>query len=110
MTKTMDLLSSLPLLPEEKTQRPEGDWLLEPQRFKAGAYRGNHGKEIVLTNGLISRTWRLAPNGATVGYENLMTGQTVIRGVKPEAAVGLGGSSWEGTPCWPAGGSATSRM
>ncbi len=43
------------------------------------------GKTLTMNNGLIRRTWRLGPNGATVGFENLMTGETILRGVKPEA-------------------------
>ena len=78
-------------LPVENTRRPQSDWLVHPDAFQAGAYRGGTKDEIVLTNGLIRRTWRLTPNAATVGYDNLMTGESVIRGVKPEAAIELEG-------------------
>jgi len=82
-------------LPEEKTGRPRSDWLVHPDSFRAGVYRGETKDEIVLTNGLIRRTWRLAPNAATVGYDNLMTGESVIRGVKPEAIVELEGERFD---------------
>jgi hypothetical protein len=42
---------------------------------------------VALTNGLVERRFRLSPNAATVGFENLMTGESLLRGVKPEAAV-----------------------
>jgi hypothetical protein len=42
-----------------------------------------------MTNGLIRRTWRLRPNAATVGFDNLMTGASILRAVKPEAYVKL---------------------
>jgi hypothetical protein len=42
-----------------------------------------------LENGLIRRTWRLEPDAATVGFDNLMTDQPVIRAVKPEAILTL---------------------
>jgi hypothetical protein len=42
-----------------------------------------------MTNGLIRRTWRLRPNAATVGFDNLMTSASILRAVKPEAYVKL---------------------
>ena len=66
---------------------PRTDWLLDGSRYKAGVYRTRRAGQIVLSNGLVRRTFRLAPNAATVGLDNLMTGQAMIRGVKPEAVV-----------------------
>jgi hypothetical protein len=48
----------------------------------------------VLANGLIARTFRLAPNAATVGLDNLVTGEAILRGVKPEAIVELDGQRY----------------
>ncbi len=45
----------------------------------------NGVRELSLENGLIRRTWRLAPNGACVAFDNLMTGQSMLRSVRPEA-------------------------
>ncbi len=61
------------------------DWLLVKGRFKAQAYRTNTPGEFVLSNGLVRRVFRTAPNAATVAFDNLMTGQSMLRGVKPEA-------------------------
>ena len=72
-----------PMLPPEHLQRPKVDWLLASDAYPAGVFRTEHKNEIVLSNGLIRRTFRLAPNGATVGLENMMTGQSLLRGVKP---------------------------
>ena len=71
--------------------RPSGDWLVVPVKVKAGVYRGHHPREIVMTNGLISRTWRLEPNAATVALDNLVTGESLVRSVRPEALVELDG-------------------
>jgi len=68
------------------------DWLVRAAPREAGVYRTDSPDEIVLTNGLISRTFRLSPDGATVGFDNLMTGQAILRGVKPEAIVELDGA------------------
>jgi hypothetical protein len=51
--------------------------------------------ELRLANGLLARTFRLAPNAATVGLDQLVTGAAVLRGVKPEAVVELDGVRYE---------------
>ena len=73
------------------TEQPKVDWLVTPITEPVSVTRGNGGKEIVITNGLISRTFRLTPNAATIGYSNLMTGESMVRGVKPEARVEIDG-------------------
>jgi len=80
----------LPALNEEAAAPINQDWLVVPIARKAGVYRRGSA-EIVLTNGLVSRTWRVTPNGATVGFENLMTGEQLVRSVRPEAIVELEG-------------------
>jgi len=80
----------LPNLPHaEYLKRPVSDWLIAPSGFEAGVYSTGHADEIVMTNGLIRRTWRLRPNGASVGFDNLMTGASILRAVKPEAYIKL---------------------
>jgi hypothetical protein len=71
------------------------DWLLDPSPFKAQVARSADGREVVLDNGLVRRVIRLAPNAATVSFENLMTGESIIRAVRPEASVVLDGVRYE---------------
>lgn len=71
------------------------DWLLEGSPFVAGVFQDEKPKEIILSNGLISRTFRLAPNAATVGLDNRMTGENILRGVKPEAEISIDGRNYE---------------
>lgn len=63
------------------------DWLIDDSGFAAHADRSADGREIVLENGLVRRRFRLEPNGATVGFDNLMPGESLLRAVKPEAVV-----------------------
>ncbi|MHB1037350.1 MAG: hypothetical protein ACYC35_22485 [Pirellulales bacterium] len=95
--ETAGPLAELKNLPEwrGKTARPATDWLLDETPFKAGAFRGKGPNELVLANGLIARTFRLAPNAATVGLDNLATGEAILRGVKPEAIVEIDGQRYE---------------
>lgn len=68
---------------------PPGDWLVDPApRAAAVAVKGN---EIRLSNDLVSRTFRIAPNAATVALDNLMTDQAELRSVRPEARVTIDG-------------------
>ncbi|WP_460640033.1 alpha-galactosidase [Larkinella harenae] len=84
-------LSSLPVY------RPavfSGDWLVTPVAQKAGVYRTNQDKELVLSNGLLLRRFRISPNLATIDYRNLTTNEQFIRSVKPEAVVVLNGKRY----------------
>jgi len=70
------------------------DWLLDASPFKAGVFRGDASDEVVLQNGLLRRTIKLAPNAATIGLDNLMTGAAMLRAVEPEAVVTIDGKEY----------------
>jgi hypothetical protein len=72
-----------------------GDWLLDPAPFKAEVAPSADQREVTLDNGLVRRVIRLTPNAATIAYENLMTGESVIRSVRPEAQVQLDGVKYD---------------
>jgi hypothetical protein len=82
--------ADLPLV--EGTRKPSHDWLIDSSGFTARVFRTSRQHEIVLDNGLLRRVFRIAPNGATVAFDNLMTGEAMLRGVKPEAVVTLDGT------------------
>lgn len=90
-------VTNLAALPrwEMPTSPPPTDWLIDPKPFKAGVYQGHSSNELVLANGLVARTFRLSPNLATVGLDNLATGEAILRGVKPEATVELDGHPYD---------------
>ncbi len=75
------------------------DWLLNQVPSKANVFRTDHAGEIVLSNGLISRTFRLSlpadsPKGRTaacVGLSNLSAGESLLRAVRPEATIKVDG-------------------
>ena len=71
------------------------DWLLDAGSFTAGVFRSEASDAIVLQNGLLRRTFKLAPNAATVGLDNLMTGAAVLRAVEPEATVTIDGQEFK---------------
>jgi hypothetical protein len=71
------------------------DWLLDGSAFKAQIKLSADGREVTLDNGLILRAFRLAPNAATVSFENLITGESLLRAVRPEASLELDGKRCE---------------
>jgi hypothetical protein len=70
------------------------DWLLSKGKYSAGIEFKNNDKGMVMTNGLIERSFRLSPNAATVGFANLMTGESILRGIKPEAVLEINGQTY----------------
>ncbi len=70
---------------------PSGDYLIDATPFIATATRSDDSRLVTLDNGLIRRTWRTTPNGACIGFDNLMTGQSMLRAVRPEARLTLDG-------------------
>ncbi|MAB90841.1 MAG: alpha-galactosidase [Planctomycetes bacterium] len=69
----------------------DGDWLVEEVGRKAGVFLSDEGRSLVMTNGIVSRTWRLAPNAACVSMRALRTGASLLRAVRPEARLVLDG-------------------
>ena len=63
------------------------DWLIDGSSYKSTAQTTHEGKRLELTNGLLRRTFLLAPNAATIAFDNLMTGQNELRAVRPEINV-----------------------
>lgn len=85
-------LHSQPLAKDGMAVAPK-DWLIEKPGIKASVYASGN-KEVILSNGLISRTLRISPNAATVGMRNLVTGEEYIRSVKPEALLTINGKEY----------------
>ncbi|MFA6240496.1 MAG: hypothetical protein WC655_06185, partial [Candidatus Hydrogenedentales bacterium] len=84
-----------PASPVVVTASPESDWLVGPVEARARMEKRAKANEIALTNGLVARTFRLAPNAATIDYRNETTNRTILRGVKPEAVITLDGQRIE---------------
>ena len=70
---------------------PPPDWLVTPVTQPVAVEENAGEGTLVLGNGLVRRVFRTAPNAATVGYDNLITGAPVIRAVKPEARLQIDG-------------------
>ena len=71
-----------------------GDWLVHPVEEKAGIYKSSDNKDIILSNGLVKRTFRLTPNVVCTDYKNMITGQQLLRAVMPEAVITINGNDY----------------
>ena len=70
------------------------DWLVQPGPAKAHIDQSANGSDIVMSNGLVRRVFRLKPDLACIEYKNLTNGQQLLRAVKPEARVVLNGVAY----------------
>lgn len=86
-------LARLPLAKPTKAEKT--DWLIQAPKAQAGVYRSANGKELVLDNGLIRRVFRVQPNLAAVAFDNRMSGEAMLRAVKPEALLELEGARYD---------------
>ncbi|MGF7232761.1 MAG: alpha-galactosidase, partial [Arachidicoccus sp.] len=81
-------------LPPFKTVSLNGDWLLDNLQAISAVYKTDSDKTIVLSNGLISRSFRIAPYFGCFSFKNLMNSKEMLRAIQPEAAVTLNGKSY----------------
>jgi len=71
------------------TQKSPRDWLLDGSGYIAAIE--NAGNRLIMTNGLLTRTFSLKPDGATIGFSNNITNNELLRSVKPEAIITVNG-------------------
>jgi hypothetical protein len=76
-------------------QLPQKDWLTSPFSQKSEVKVLKNGKEIEITNGLVSRRIQLKPNASTTSFKNLVTNEQFVRSVRPEARVTLNGKTYQ---------------
>ncbi len=78
-----------------KKSRQHSDWLINSKQYVSEVVESSDGKELIITNGLISRTFSTSPNGATIGFDNLINDEAILRSVRPEALVEIDGIEYE---------------
>src|SRR5690242_11829813 len=66
-------LSNLPVFTPHVDQSIKVDWLLDQGRFITTICRTKNNDDLVITNGLVSRTFRLSPYFACYSFKDLMT-------------------------------------
>ena len=72
---------------QKEDTKQQNDWLINGEKFVSKIIPSENGKELLISNGLIERSFRISPNFATIGIRNLVTDQNYLRSVCPEAQV-----------------------
>lgn len=85
---------SLPVWNSSFDQTTVRDWLITAPQQKAAVYQSPDGKDIILFNGLVKRSFRIAPNLACIDFRNLSSGQQLLRAIRPEALVTINGEQF----------------
>jgi hypothetical protein len=88
-------LNSLPLWYDSLTRGSTADWMVSPCNIKAAVYRSADQRNIILYNGMVKRTFRLGPNAVCFDYQNMRSGQQLLRGVKPEARITINNHAFD---------------
>ncbi|MES1225207.1 MAG: alpha-galactosidase, partial [Bacteroidota bacterium] len=96
----MALLFQLAVFSQPQLWNPQSDkltttdWLVRPIAIQAGVYQTADKKDIILYNGLVKRSFRLAPNVACIDFKNMSNGQQLLRAIKPEARITINGKNY----------------
>ena len=94
---------------ESRSQKQPSEWAVLPATYKSGPvsdwlttsiplppivyWNNNAEKELIFSNGLVQRTFRLTPDVACIHFKNLINGQQLLRAIQPEAKITLNGLS-----------------
>jgi hypothetical protein len=90
MRKLLLLLFVVTILQIEAKQ----DWMIMTKHPKTQVEKINNS-QIKLTNQFLSRTFNIDKSGTTVAYDNLQTGESIIRSVRPEALLTIDGNKFQ---------------
>lgn len=83
-------ISALPVRPA-RCGRPKTDWLIDNGGFVTTVSGTGDGKTIVIGNGLVSRSFRVIPNLATIDIYNAMTEEALLRSPSSEGSLKIDG-------------------
>lgn len=86
--------AAFPVWDARLEQQIPDDWLVKPCTQKAEIYRSTDGKDVILYNGLLKRTFRISPAVACTDFKNLSNGQQLLRALSPEARMVVDGKTY----------------
>jgi hypothetical protein len=84
---------SYPVFDKQKVT-VQKDWLVTPVNAQAALYQTPEGY-LVFTNGLVSRTFTLYPNVASIELEEMQSNTSFLRSVRPEASLTIDGHHFD---------------
>ncbi|MCQ2149270.1 MAG: NPCBM/NEW2 domain-containing protein [Bacteroidales bacterium] len=86
-------IEELPVRPA-RDDRPASDWLIDNASFRTIVSGTGDGKTVVIGNGLVSRSFRVIPNLATVDFFNAMSGEALLRSPSSEGSLKIDGREY----------------
>lgn len=86
-------IAQLPVV-ELPMGKPGFDWLINADKSETNIYRTADNKNIIITNSMVSRVFRIMPNLATIDIINKMTGENMLRAVGTEGSIRIDGKTW----------------
>ncbi len=90
---TLSMIAGLCLLScNHENRNRHIDWLLDNSSYQSELSKEGENR-IILSNGLVSRTFLLTPNAATIGFDNLETGKALLRSIRSEAEIEIDGKT-----------------
>ena len=79
---------------QKESSNQQNDWLINGEKYTSKVIPSADGKDLLITNGLIERQFRITPNFASTGIKNLVSGQNYLRAVRPEAQITVNGQKF----------------
>lgn len=70
------------------------DWLVKSINTKANVYQREKEGDLVLYNGLVRRSFKVSPNFACYDFQNMATGQQLLRAIRPESKLIIDGKEY----------------
>lgn len=77
---------------QAQVKEPARDWLIDNRPYTA--HITSKDNEITLSNNLLSRSFRITPNVICTDFRNLVSGEQLLRAVKPEARIRVNGHDY----------------
>lgn len=71
-----------------------GNWMVEPESSRSDVYLTADKKDLVLYNGHVRRSFRVAKGVGCYDYTNLANGRQHIRAIRPEAVLDIDGREY----------------
>lgn len=88
-----NVLTSAGISQKENTKQ-QNDWLINGEKYISKVIPSSNGKDLVISNGLVEKSFRITPNFAGTAIKNLVTGQNYLRAVRPEAQITVNGQKF----------------
>jgi len=86
--------SRIPVWDKSFNEIAQEDWLIKPPTAKANVYIAEKEGSLILYNGLVRRSFKVAPNFACYDFQNMASSQQLLRAIRPEAKLIIDGKEY----------------